>query len=90
MFKIWNINILGAHIEKKWEQGDLDIYFGRWEHWADRRFWEMGAPSEKKVGAGRFGEKKWEIGRFRPPHRGPHFTVNIIITCLNYLLLSIF
>ena len=45
----------------------MDIYFGRWEHWADRRFWEMGAPSEKKVGAGRFGEKKWEIGRFRPP-----------------------
>ena len=35
------------HILKKWEQGDLDIYFGRWEHWADRRFWDMGAPSEK-------------------------------------------
>ena len=51
----------------------MDIYFGRWEHWADRRFWEMGAPSEKKVGAGRFGEKKWEIVRFRPPHRGPRY-----------------
>ena len=71
MFKIWNINILGVPIEQKWEQGDLDIYFGRWEHWADGRFWEMGAPSEKKWEIGRFGEKKWEIGRFRPPHRGP-------------------
>ena len=69
MFKIWNINILGVPIEQKWEQGDLDIYFGRWEHWADGRFWEMGAPSEKNGRLGDLAKKngrltfsKWEQG----------------------------
>ena len=66
---------MGAHIEKNGSReiwifilGDGSIGqigdFGRWEH-----------PVKKKVGAGRFGEKKWEIGRFRPPHRGPHSEV---------------
>ena len=49
--------------------GDLDIYFGRWEIWVEIK---MGELSEKKLGDGRFGEKKWENGRLRPPHRGPH------------------
>ena len=70
MFKIWNINILGAHIEKKWEQGDLDIYFGRWEHWADRRFWEMGAPSEKKWEQGDLAKKNGRLGDSDPPIGG--------------------
>ena len=70
MFKIWNINILGVPIEQKWEQGDLDIYFGRWEHSADGRFWEMGAPSEKNGRLGDLAKKMgdWEI---QTPHRGP-------------------
>ena len=50
--------------------GDLDIYFGRWEIWVEIK---MGELSEKKLGDGRFGEKMWENGRLRPPHRGPHF-----------------
>ena len=35
--------------------GDLDIYFGRWEIWVEIK---MGELSEKKLGDGRFGEKK--------------------------------
>ena len=70
MFKIWNINILGVPIEQKWEQGDLDIYFGRWEHWADGRFWEMGAPSEKNGRLGDLAKKNGRLGDSDPPIEG--------------------
>ena len=44
---------------KKWEMGDLDIHFGRWEIWVEIK---MGELSEKKLGGGRFGEKSGRTG----------------------------
>ena len=69
MFKIWNINILGAHIEKNGSReiwifilGDGSIGqigdFGRWEHPVKKK-WEQGDLAKKN---GRLGDSDPPIG----------------------------
>ena len=70
--------------------GDLDIYFGRWEIWVEKK---MGEPSEKKLGDGRFGEKKVGEREIKTPieglpntppgaGEGAHLEIFHYITCM--------